>query len=372
MPREYRDRAPDVIRSLSAVATALACGGHSSRVRRSRAFGRTGVRAVAAGRRIPDVQRDGRDCWRRRLWLRCGSRACANAGFRQPLPARSRSRGPPAATSLSPRRSCCGIPTGRFHPSGRACFTSLQRSLVRRRRRRAAAAASCSSRSRQSALPCSSSWVFPHAPRVRPLRRFRMSRRSRPARSADVTTAATVTPPPYTHDPPRVLQNPERIEALQGSRLTLRVDGGDGWKIRFGAEDLEATTSGTITTVDVDLVKSGYLAVEPRSGDATALRRLLPVTVIPDRAPTIRVEAPGQGSLAARCEAGDRTGGRRHGRLRPAVARAALHEGVRLGRAVRVQGRHLAACHRARHLLASGRRPRSWRCRGSASSRATR
>ena len=47
----------------------------------------------------------------------------------------------------------------------------------------------------------------------------------------------------------------------------------------------------------MDLVKSGYLAVEPRGGDATALRRLLPVTVIPDRAPTIRVEAPGKDLL---------------------------------------------------------------------------
>ena len=117
------------------------------------------------------------------------------------------------------------------------------------------------------------------------------------ARSAELTIAATVTPPSYTHDPPRVLQNPERIEALQGSRLTLRAEGGGGWKIRFGAEDLKATTSGTITTVDLDLVKSGYLAVEPRGGDATALRRLLPVTVIPDRAPTIRVEAPGKDLL---------------------------------------------------------------------------
>ena len=36
------------------------------------------------------------------------------------------------------------------------------------------------------------------------------------ARSAEVTLAATVTPPSYTHDPPRVLQNPERIEAAPG------------------------------------------------------------------------------------------------------------------------------------------------------------
>ena len=44
-------------------------------------------------------------------------------------------------------------------------------------------------------------------------------------------------------------------------------------------------------------MRSGYLAIEPTDRDASMSRRLIPVTVIPDRAPTIRVEAPGKDLL---------------------------------------------------------------------------
>ncbi len=43
--------------------------------------------------------------------------------------------------------------------------------------------------------------------------------------------------------------------------------------------------------------RAGTSQLNRRGGDATALRRLVPVTVIPDRAPTIRVEAPGKDLL---------------------------------------------------------------------------
>ena len=108
--------------------------------------------------------------------------------------------------------------------------------------------------------------------------------------------SATITPPPYTREPPRTIGNPDRIEALQGSRLSLEVQGGP-WRIRFAADPLEARESGKATAVDLTLVRSGYLAIEPIDRDASKARRLLPVLVTPDRAPAIRVEAPGKDLL---------------------------------------------------------------------------
>ncbi len=108
--------------------------------------------------------------------------------------------------------------------------------------------------------------------------------------------SATITPPPYTREPPRTIGNPDRIEALQGSRLSLEVQGGP-WRIRFAADPLEARESGETTAVDLTLVRSGYLAIEPVDREASKARRLLPVMVTPDRAPAIRVEAPGKDLL---------------------------------------------------------------------------
>jgi hypothetical protein len=108
--------------------------------------------------------------------------------------------------------------------------------------------------------------------------------------------SATITPPPYTREPPRTMANPDRIEAVQGSRLSLEVQGGP-WRIRFAADPLEARESGKATAVDLTLVRSGYLAIEPIDPDASKTRRLLPVLVTPDRAPAIRVEAPGKDLL---------------------------------------------------------------------------
>ncbi len=121
--------------------------------------------------------------------------------------------------------------------------------------------------------------------------------RARPAPAGAPTVLATIVPPAYTREPARTVRNPERVEALQGSRLSLTVQGAGPWRVRFGTDALVATVSGDSTVVDLALTRSGYLAIEPQDRDAGASRRLLPVTVIPDRAPTIRVEAPGRDLL---------------------------------------------------------------------------
>jgi hypothetical protein len=108
---------------------------------------------------------------------------------------------------------------------------------------------------------------------------------------------ATIVPPGYTRAAPRTLADPDRIEALQGSRLTLTVTGGSGWRLRFGSEPLEAATVNGATVAELPLARSGYVAIEPADSAAGAMRRLLPISVVPDRAPTIRVEKPGRDLL---------------------------------------------------------------------------
>jgi hypothetical protein len=118
-----------------------------------------------------------------------------------------------------------------------------------------------------------------------------------PAAPGALTVSATIIPPPYTREASRTLDNPERIEALQGSRLHLTVAGGGTWRVRFGAEALAARESDHVWSVELPLARSGYLAIERADRDDSSSRRLIPVAVVPDRAPTIRVHAPGKDLL---------------------------------------------------------------------------
>jgi hypothetical protein len=109
---------------------------------------------------------------------------------------------------------------------------------------------------------------------------------------------ATVTPPSYTGQPPRTIENPERIDALEGSRLLLTIQQPASWRVRFGNRVLNAASNrDEASGVDMPLDESGYLAIEPVNRSAEAVGRLIPVTVSPDRAPTIRVDAPGKDML---------------------------------------------------------------------------
>jgi hypothetical protein len=100
---------------------------------------------------------------------------------------------------------------------------------------------------------------------------------------------ATITPPSYTGESPRTIANPDRIDALQGSVLRLSITSDGAWRVRFMNEPLNDAT--------LTLTQSGYLAIEPDGDDGGRARRLVPVTVTPDRAPTIRIDAPGKDLL---------------------------------------------------------------------------
>jgi hypothetical protein len=91
----------------------------------------------------------------------------------------------------------------------------------------------------------------------------------------------TVVPPAYSELATITLTDPERIVALEGSRV--RVETSAGERARFGEDVVD----------EIVARASGYFAIER---DADALR-LVPLTVTPDRAPSVRVEAPGKDML---------------------------------------------------------------------------
>jgi len=117
--------------------------------------------------------------------------------------------------------------------------------------------------------------------------------------SGDVMIRATVTPPVYTRAGARTLANPERIELLEGSRLQLVVSGaGDRARIRLGTSELPAIREGGRSTIETMVTASGYVAIEPEAGSSAA-SRLIALAVTSDRAPSVKVDAPGRDLLLA-------------------------------------------------------------------------
>jgi hypothetical protein len=100
---------------------------------------------------------------------------------------------------------------------------------------------------------------------------------------------AELRPPRYIGVGSSELVNPERIDAVEGTSLRLRVAGGAS-RIRFGSSVLAGRQEGDVLIAETTLTESGYLAVEPGGP-------LVPVTVTPDRAPAITVDAPGRDLL---------------------------------------------------------------------------
>jgi hypothetical protein len=110
----------------------------------------------------------------------------------------------------------------------------------------------------------------------------------------DGTLIAIVEPPAHTRLLRREIRNPAAIEAVEGSRLHLRNAG--AWRFRFGTEPLETGDAHGVAVATTTLRQSGYVAIEPRA-DKSGERRLIPVTVTPDRAPVIRIGAPARDLL---------------------------------------------------------------------------
>jgi hypothetical protein len=123
-----------------------------------------------------------------------------------------------------------------------------------------------------------------------------LSRGGTASPSAPLKIVVKVTPPAYTGLSPREQTNPDRVEVLQGSRVSLVVTGpAAAWTIRFGTRPVTVTRSGEATTAAMTLSESGYFAIEPTEAPGGSPdRRLLPVAVTPDSAPIVRIDAPGR------------------------------------------------------------------------------
>jgi len=107
-----------------------------------------------------------------------------------------------------------------------------------------------------------------------------------PAPAGVPVIRVVVESPPYTHRPPTTLTNPDRIDALEGSRIGFELP--PGWSVRFGRAELSS----------IVLAKSsGYFVVEPQSSTSGSM--LIPLTVQSDRAPSVRITAPAKDLLLA-------------------------------------------------------------------------
>jgi hypothetical protein len=117
-----------------------------------------------------------------------------------------------------------------------------------------------------------------------------------PPGSAALRVAVVVSPPAYTGLDERGVTDPATLEVVAGSRIAVALDGGgDGWSVRFGPRVL-LSASATERRTEISPTDSGYFAVERPGGQEA---RLIPVTVTPDRAPTVRFEAPARDLLLA-------------------------------------------------------------------------
>lgn len=105
-----------------------------------------------------------------------------------------------------------------------------------------------------------------------------------PEAAAAPTIRVTVDPPAYSRQPRASLTDPDRIDALEGSRIQFELP--DGWRVRFG----DAAASNEFAARS-----SGYFAIE--SSASREVQRLVPLNVGPDRVPSVRIEAPGKDLL---------------------------------------------------------------------------
>jgi hypothetical protein len=101
-----------------------------------------------------------------------------------------------------------------------------------------------------------------------------------------------VTPPAYTARQLAHLSNPLTIDAIAGSHAAIvltNVSDADEPRLRVNGSDVPLRRVGQTRTAEIALNESGYLAVDHLGPHG---QRLVPVSVTPDRAPTVRITAP--------------------------------------------------------------------------------
>jgi hypothetical protein len=107
----------------------------------------------------------------------------------------------------------------------------------------------------------------------------------------------TITPPAYAGRPVQTLRDPTRIAALAGSRVALTIDAtaaAVNVETIDGRQTLPARGSQSFAAA-ITATTDGFLSIQPVASDGRAgVRRLIGLSVVPDRAPRVRVTAPGR------------------------------------------------------------------------------
>ena len=116
---------------------------------------------------------------------------------------------------------------------------------------------------------------------------------NRAARDGSVRIVVMVRPPAYAQAEDKTLTDPHRLDVLQGSLLTLGMEGSGSRRVRFGAKALGVLSEGG-GTLEMSARDSGYFAIEPTDGDG---RTLIVLSVTRDHAPSVRVEHPARDLL---------------------------------------------------------------------------
>ena len=110
------------------------------------------------------------------------------------------------------------------------------------------------------------------------------------------TLTVSVQPPVYSGLSARTLVDPDRVEVLEGTRLTLTTTAGTSMRVRF-----RTTAMGTLAhgkALEHVARDDGYFAIDDEGGTT----RLLPLAVVRDTAPTVKIDKPARDVLLPRAD----------------------------------------------------------------------
>jgi len=140
-------------------------------------------------------------------------------------------------------------------------------------------------------------WRVRVAPAVRELIR---DVRGTSASVSALHVAIAIQPPAYTLRPPTSIRDPAQIEAIEGSELLITATSGASRVVleHDGASRALARGRDGTFTDRVRVTKTGYLIV----GDGRA-QQTIPIVVVPDALPSVRMVAPGRDLVYARGDA---------------------------------------------------------------------
>jgi hypothetical protein len=116
-----------------------------------------------------------------------------------------------------------------------------------------------------------------------------------PGDAGAIRITATIRPPAYTNVKGATIADPQQLQAIEGSDVTLAIDARASSVIvdHDGDTRTLAPGAGGAFSDRIQVAKTGYVLV---TADAGA-RRLVPIVVSPDALPSVRLTAPGRDLL---------------------------------------------------------------------------